>query len=282
MNRLLLLALIGLVTVAMVSARGGDSHGDDGDDRRGPFGGGFGGGFNNWRRCACSTQCTGNTGTNNFRCAANRTTYIQCQEAVCSVQTCPDNNLFNYTSRQCEACPTGFHVDAYQRKCVCDQGTTFNRTTQTCTSCPVDAVVTADRCYCSATALSKPDNACKACPAGSTLSKKLQCRCNDTTAFWSENDFACKQCPGAWVNRTYTERRRRAYVVPVCECQGTNEVFNKYLVACSTCPAGSVVATNGFETTCRCSLVTQKYDSKTNTCVDRTADSSNDSREWPF
>lgn len=50
MNRLLVLALIGLVTVTMVSAGGGDSsHEDDRDDRRGPFGGGFGGRFNIWK-----------------------------------------------------------------------------------------------------------------------------------------------------------------------------------------------------------------------------------------
>lgn len=260
---MLVLAVVGLV--ASVNAHKGGGGGGRRD-------GGYRGGYSSSGdrdNCDCAStnpnRCANNTGSTNFACYRSRVQYIGCQDQSCSVNYCATNSLFNFTSKVCEACPSGFHVDIRNRTCVCDQGTTFNRTTKTCVSCPTNAVVTADRCYCQNAALDRTTNACKECPAGSSR-RGSECRCNDRTQFWNDAAFACQNCPGAWV--TVQQRRGSKQV---CRCQGANEFFNQKAVACVTCPTNSVAVNQGDDSYCRCNTAGERYDFDTNTCGVRSA-----------
>lgn len=264
--------VIAIVALAAgsVSAHGGGNKGGN----KGGQGGGFWGGRWNWGDCnyQCSYQCLGNTGSKVVGCYTNRTSYIQCQDTTCTVQACPENQLFNNTILACQACPTGFKVNEQKTKCVCNTGTTFDRTTRTCVACPTGSTITPDYCYCNNSAYDSTQNACRACPTGSTLRKGC-CQCNSRDTFWNKEAFACQPCPGAWVLKNVTsggfwKLRYRTY--NVCECQTVGQVFNRYSVSCLACPSDSVVATTrSGESYCSCSQPGFKYYDRNNTCVDR-------------
>jgi len=244
---------------AMVSAHGG---------------GGFGGGGNrNYDySCVCGTQCTGNTGTKNFSCLKTRTQYRQCAEEVCSNKSCAAGQLFNPTTLLCEACPTGQHVDASMRRCVCNQGTTWNLKTRSCSgTCPSGSTVTADRCDCVYPAVeNKVKNACEACPSGTTTRGRKGCTCTTPKLFWNAATFSCQPCPGSWVTVSKADRRGRVYTLEVCQCPTATDAFNKRTVACVTCPTGSTASTNDEGCrVCTCTSATQIYDEENNVCADR-------------
>lgn len=223
--------------------------------------------------CRCYNQCRGKRGTLNIGCGDNRGEYIQCVDTVCSTKSCPTNHLFNYASRVCEPCPTGFKVDIWNRTCVCEEGTRINHRTGSCEPCPTGAFITPYTCYCRNSVLDIRTNACSQCPAGSVRSGDA-CQCSDRTLFWNGADFECQGCPGEWVNvQVGTVTRPRT--VSVCQCQGENEIFNPFSVSCVTCPLNSVAVTSGPTSTCKCLLIGQKYDLKRNSCV--LSDSSEDS-----
>lgn len=252
MKAMVIFAVVGLMA-ASVSAHGGS-----------------GGGFLAWLTgCSCTYNwCAKNTGTTNLRCGLSKVQYIGCQNEQCTANYCPANNLFNYTSKVCEPCPAGFHVDAFNQTCVCNQGTVFNRTSKSCVACPTNAVVTPDTCYCAGnTVYDKTSNACKNCPAGSTM-KFGKCSCNDRKQFWNSAAFACQNCPGTWVNVSvggfFFWRPRYK---EVCQCQGANQFFNKLMVSCMTCPPNSTAVNNVEDSFCKCTNRAELYDIKTNKCV---------------
>lgn len=216
----------------------------------------------------CRNHCVGKVGTLNIPCGPGRTQYIQCINTVCSSQSCASNELFDYATRTCQACPAGTHVDAYRTHCVCDYGTTSNFKTGTCGPCPTGSIQTADRCYCGgATVLNRAANACQSCPQGAVRSGD-DCRCIVAKEFWNEDAFACQPCPGTWVTKTRVERRR-TYTIEVCQCPNPTDVFNDDTVSCAPCPANSVLVSGTYGNSCQCTIAGQKYDDDTNTCVDR-------------
>jgi len=209
-------------------------------------------------------------------CYKSRTQYLQCAETTCSTLTCPTNQLFNFTTSSCEACPAGYHVESYKRRCVCDQGTTFNYKTRTCGQCATGATVTPDKCFCgNTTALNRVANACQSCPDGSSRTRR-GCSCTDPKLFWNDATFSCQTCSGEWVSVNRTERRHRQRTTEVCQCLGDNQVFNKHTVTCVTCPVNSMATHRGCKAYCQCSLPGQRYDHDTNKCVNRTSAAVND------
>jgi len=250
---MLVLAVVGLMVV-VVSAGGGRSRDRDGS---GDY------------SCVCSTQCVGNTGTKNIGCRKSRVQFLQCAGITCSSQVCPTNQLFNAVTALCQPCPTGQHVDALNKRCVCNQGTTWVAKTQSCSQCATGTIQTADRCDCVSPAIiNKGANACQICPSGTIRSGK-GCTCTDTTKFFDAVSFTCLPCPGTWTTVTRTDRRG-SYTKQVCQCPTLTDVFNPRTVKCVTCPNGSIVSTNkeGCKL-CTCTAITQIYDVDNNVCVDR-------------
>jgi len=259
-------------------------------------GGGGGGGFspcdfwlgfsdNDWRArwpiglhaCRCDTGtsrrgprpnvCQMRPGSYKLGCPVSNT-YVQCTNTTCAIQTCPTDQVWNYTLSACNACPAGMHVSADGSRCACNQGTRPDRKTRTCVKCPDGATVEADRCYCpKPVSFDRKNNACKACPATSTYRLLGTCVCTDQKMFWSADDWACKPCPGTWVT---TALRGFwgwfGYTVDVCTCTGENIVFDRQSVSCVACPTDSSPDPNSGQT-CRCNLGGEVFDMTSKTCI---------------
>jgi len=223
---------------------GGDSSSADSDDfdngRRGKRSGGDGpGDFGG--RCDCSSRlCRGVVGPLKLGCP-NTNLYRECENSVCSPKTCLVGQVWNKTLGDCAGCPTGRHVAANLQVCVCDQGTTPDCVTGACVACPTNSNQTADQCTC-AGATPVYDGirkSCRACPVNATAVGG-SCRCN-STQFWNRVAWACQDCPG--VLQSPNTRYQK------CVCNGTSQIFNRTIVSCYTCPAGTT-AFNNKE--CRC------------------------------
>jgi len=246
-------------------------------------GGGGGGGLKGGRKlfdwflkeanpCSCTawyaSPCSGVTGTRIMGCPGSNS-FIQCKDTVCSVQPCPDGQLWNYEQNACAPCAAGMHIAASKRSCVCDTGKTFDGKTKTCVDCPTDSTKEADRCYCPVTkSYDKKNNACKDCPQLSTLIRNGQCQCNPAadgaTRFFSETDWACKDCPGVW---TPIQKRRPFWRRgSECTCNGLNQIFDRKSVTCFDCPSG----TTAWKNDCACPnrFMTFNMDTKKCECID--------------
>jgi len=245
----LLVCLVLSAFTASVKCGGG------GDGGFGFFGfGGFDsssedGGFNGGK-CTCRgwwNPCRGVVGSLVLGCP-NTNSFLQCNGATCSNQTCPSGQVWNKTQNACAACAPGMHVATNLQVCVCDQGKTFRN--RTCVDCPTDSIQEPDRCYCNGTKIfDKLKNACRDCPAGSTLdSWSRRCQCTNTTQIWSDADWACKDCPGEWLPK----RTRRPFWSPSsrCTCTGTNQVFDRQTVTCYTCPTGTTASRDNANCLC--------------------------------
>jgi len=227
--------------------------------------------------CTCvntgrRTTCRYNVGTLNLGCR-NSNSFVQCVEQTCSLQTCPDKQVWNRTQGACAPCASGTHLTTDLKRCSCDDGTTQDKKNpNTCVTCPSASVgwtTDNDRCQCLLTqVLDTNTNACRDCPADSNLNRGC-CSCKNSTLFWSATAWSCLDCPGTWVTQP-SSRPFRQPPRPVCRCTGTNQIFNRRTVACLTCPTGSVARLSprgDDEDTCQCPLVYQRFDDVTNQCV---------------
>jgi len=289
MKTVLVLACL-LLAALTVTAHGGDG-GPPGGFGGGPGGfggpvnpGGFGGPgkggkdgpggkggpwgfFGPFGKCQCSTwwnPCKGVVGSKVMGCP-NTNQFLQCNDAVCSNQTCPSGQVWNQAQNKCAECDKGMHVAANKQVCVCDQGTTLKN--RTCVDCPKDSVQEDDRCYCNVSkAFDYKNNACKDCPSGSTLRgffKVRQCQCDNNTQFWNEADWACEDCPGEWLpkpKRGFFNRQPAAK----CTCTGTNQIFDRESVTCITCPPGTTASRDNSQ--CACQNRFQFFNTQTKAC----------------
>jgi hypothetical protein len=214
------LLVVVIVAVAALNAMAGsDSSSESSEEEEGVL------------ACTCTGRwnrnlCTGVTTSKMIGCQGTSNTYLLCTGSVCSNETCPANELWNVSTQACSPCPTGMHVAANNRQCVCNYGTTYNETARGCSDCPLNATETNDYCFCpNTTSLDVIHNACKNCPSPSTISHG-QCRCSNPT-IWSSVSWSCINCP----NGTEPDHDN-----DYCVCTGRFQMFNMTAMACDCVP----------------------------------------------
>jgi len=282
MKVLIVLAAVAVVTLQTVSADG-----DWGEERGRPIVGGLP------SACRCTTTtgalaarfnpCRNNNGTQLTGCFDSNK-YIQCVDTACTAFTCPAGQLWNQTSKACYSCADGYHLNAANSSCVCNNGTTLTivkttaagqRPTFTCGPCPTGATQYPDICRCDTPlVLDEGSNSCRACPANSSKHGG-ECVCNDRTQFWNETSWTCVSCPAG-----------STFVRGWCVCTDKTQVFNESGWACVGCPTGSVLVTpRRGNTYCNCTGANQIYQEETVSCytcpAGSTADSDGDECQCP-
>lgn len=237
---------------------GGPRPGDDAPGQKGDLGFGDLAAY----LCRCSKNfCRGVVGSLTRGCP-NTNRFLQCNNEVCTNQTCPTGQVWDRTKNACSACDAGFHVATNLQVCVCNQGTTFDPRTRACVACPTDSVQEGDRCYCNRSKVfDDKTNACRDCPTGSSLTRS-QCQCN-STQFFNRHAWACQNCPGDWTPKPSSKRPFRLAPGAVCTCDATKgQIFDRDTVTCYTCPTG----TTAKRDVCECSDSTQFFNMKTKAC----------------
>jgi len=217
--------------------------------------------------CSCGTAkrgaCQGVTGTGVIKGCPDTNQYRQCDAGVCTVKTCPTDQIWDKIQNACASCATGMHVAANKKICVCDQGNNFKGKNKPCVQCPTGSTQEADRCSCPVnTVLDDKTKACKICPTGSTLSNKRVCVCNNPAQFWCQVAWTCKDCPGEWLPKNTKKVTKPSKTK--CTCTGANSVFDRISVTCVTCPTGSTAAPS--RDTCTCSNRLHSFNRETQKC----------------
>jgi len=228
---------------------------------------------NEWGgRCQCSnggrrSTCGYNSSSYQVGCGGTNQ-YLQCNNNICSNQTCPTNQVWNSTQGACAACATGYQLSNNSQHCVCARGTStqYNFFNESCIACPTNSVVQQYSCSCSNTTVFDPNTyACRACPVSSVMEGQF-CKCVNGT-FWNAGAWQCQACPGTLSNVTDGSRYGNQRTKQICTCNGTNQIFYAQNVTCLTCPTSiTTVQPKGKFQGCVCNIRGQYFNYTTSLC----------------